>query len=424
MSKEKGRCSASLPEETVINQGLKLETINSEALPAKKVKRVGVIGGGQLAWMMAGAAESLGIELVIQTPHPTDPAVSIASDTVFAPIDDATATAELASRCDVITFENEFINLEALMPLAQQAVCFRPRLEALAPLLDKYEQRCYFDDIGLPQPKFMTLEGEVGDEQLLHCESFGQPMNLSELDFPLVLKARRHGYDGQGTFIIKDSSSLQETWKKLGYRPVLLEEFIPFEQELAVIAARSVTGEVIVYPVVETQQEQQVCRRVIVPAEIDQDIVAEIEAIARTLLNSLQVVGVFGIELFLTPSGRVLVNEVSPRTHNSGHFTLDACETSQFEQQLRAVTGLPLGSPALKCDGAVMVNLLGYEYSQNDYLEKRQKLASLPRTFVHWYGKTESRPGRKLGHVTVLCDSPQPSEAQAKAKEIESLWYS
>ncbi len=401
-----------------------METINSEALPAKKVKRVGVIGGGQLAWMMAGAAESLGIELVIQTPHPTDPAVSIASDTVFAPIDDATATAELASRCDVITFENEFINLEALMPLAQQAVCFRPRLEALAPLLDKYEQRCYFDDIGLPQPKFMTLEGEVGDEQLLHCESFGQPMNLSELDFPLVLKARRHGYDGQGTFIIKDSSSLQETWKKLGYRPVLLEEFIPFEQELAVIAARSVTGEVIVYPVVETQQEQQVCRRVIVPAEIDQDIVAEIEAIARTLLNSLQVVGVFGIELFLTPSGRVLVNEVSPRTHNSGHFTLDACETSQFEQQLRAVTGLPLGSPALKCDGAVMVNLLGYEYSQNDYLEKRQKLASLPRTFVHWYGKTESRPGRKLGHVTVLCDSPQPSEAQAKAKEIESLWYS
>ncbi len=401
-----------------------METINSEALPAKKVKRVGVIGGGQLAWMMAGAAESLGIELVIQTAHPTDPAVSIASDTVFAPIDDATATAELASRCDVITFENEFINLEALMPLAQQAVCFRPRLEALAPLLDKYEQRCYFDDIGLPQPKFMTLEGEVGDEQLLHCESFGQPMNLSELDFPLVLKARRHGYDGQGTFIIKDSSSLQETWKKLGYRPVLLEEFIPFERELAVIAARSVTGEVIVYPVVETQQEEQVCRRVIVPAEIDQDIVAEIEAIARTLLNSLQVVGVFGIELFLTPSGRVLVNEVSPRTHNSGHFTLDACETSQFEQQLRAVTGLPLGSPALKCDGAVMVNLLGYEYSQNDYLEKRQKLASLPRTFVHWYGKTESRPGRKLGHVTVLCDSPQPSEAQAKAKEIESLWYS
>jgi 5-(carboxyamino)imidazole ribonucleotide synthase len=388
-----------------------------------QIKRVGVIGGGQLAWMMAGAAESLGIELVIQTPHATDPAVAIASETILAPIDDAAATAELASRCDVITFENEFINLDALMPLAQQGVCFRPRLEALAPLLDKYHQRCYLEDIGLPQPQFMTLEGELGDEKLLHSESFGQPLNLSELEFPLVLKARRHGYDGQGTFIIKDSTSLQETWKQLGYKPVLLEEFIPFDRELAVIAARSVTGEVVVYPVVETQQEEQVCRRVIVPAEINQNIVEEIEAIARTLLNSLQAVGVFGIELFLTTSGKVLVNEVSPRTHNSGHFTLDACKTSQFEQQLRAVTGLPLGSPALNCDGALMVNLLGYEYSQDDYLDKRQKLASLPRSFVHWYGKTESRPGRKLGHVTVLFDSQQQFRVQAIANEIQSLWY-
>ncbi len=388
-----------------------------------QIKRVGVIGGGQLAWMMAGAAESLGIKLVIQTPHTTDPAVAIASETILAPIDDAAATAELASRCDVITFENEFIKLEALMPLAQQGVCFRPRLEALAPLLDKYHQRCYLEDIGLPQPQFMTLEGELGDEKLLNSESFGQPLNLSELEFPLVLKARRHGYDGQGTFIIKDSSSLQETWKQLGYNPVLLEEFIPFDRELAVIAARSVSGEVVVYPVVETQQEEQVCRRVIVPAEINQDIVEEIEAIARTLLNSLQAVGVFGIELFLTTSGKVLVNEVSPRTHNSGHFTLDACETSQFEQQLRAVTGVPLGSPALNCDGALMVNLLGYEYSQDDYLDKRQKLASLAQSFVHWYGKTESRPGRKLGHVTVLLDSQQQFKVQAIANEIQSLWY-
>ncbi len=387
------------------------------------MKRVGVIGGGQLAWMMADAAEALGIELVIQTPHPTDPAVGIASDKIFAPIDDATATAKLASRCDVITFENEFINLEALKPLAQQGICFRPRLEALAPLLDKYDQRCYLEDIGLPQPGFMTLEGEVGNEEFLHTASFGQPMNLSELEFPVVFKARRHGYDGQGTFIVRDSNSLQETWKKLGHSSVLVEEFIPFERELAVIAARSVAGEVVVYPVVETQQEEQVCRRVLVPAEISLSVVEEIEAIAHTLLNSLQVVGVFGIELFLTSSGKVLVNEVSPRTHNSGHYTLDACETSQFEQQLRAVTGLSLGSPALQCDGAVMVNLLGYEYSQNDYLDKRQKLANLPRSFVHWYRKTESRPGRKLGHVTVLLDSPQRSSAQATIQKIESLWY-
>lgn len=397
--------------------------MGADAVQNKNIKRVGVIGGGQLAWMMADAAEALQIELVIQTPHPTDPAVGIASDTVFAPIDDAAATAQLASRCDVITFENEFINLEALKPLEQQGVCFRPRLEALAPLLDKYEQRCYLEEIGLPQPKFMSLEGDVGEEDLAIASGFTQPIHLSELEFPCVLKARRHGYDGQGTFVIKDSSSLQEIWKKLGYKPMMLEEFIPFERELAVMAARSVAGDIVVYPVVETQQEQQVCRRVIVPTEISVEIVAEVEAIARTLLNSLQVVGVFGIELFLTNDGKVLVNEVSPRTHNSGHYTLDACETSQFEQQLRAVTSLPLGSPALKSKGAVMVNLLGYEYSQSDYLEKRQKLATLPGAFVHWYGKTESRPGRKLGHVTVLLDSQEPSQAQAMAQEIESMWY-
>lgn len=383
-------------------------------------KRVGVIGGGQLAWMMADAAKKLSIDLFIQTPQKSDPAVLIATETVFAKIDDATATAQLASLCDLITFENEFINLAALMPLASDGVCFRPRLEALMPLLDKYDQRCYFEEIGLPQPNFMTLEGV--DNQLEQAESVA--LNLSELEFPCVLKARRHGYDGQGTFIIKDSASLQETWKKLNYSPVLLEEFIPFERELAVIAARSIDGDVVVYPVVETQQQEQVCRRVFVPTQVSLAVVEEIVAIAHSLLNNLQVVGVFGFELFLTKQGKVLLNEVSPRTHNSGHYTLDACETSQFEQQLRAVTGLPLGSPQLKSAGAVMVNLLGYESTESDYLAKRQQLAKISGAFVHWYGKTQSRPGRKLGHVTVLLDSQQLASANAIVQEIETLWYS
>lgn len=387
----------------------------------KTIKRVGVIGGGQLAWMMADAAEHLGVKLIIQTPQPSDPAVSIAADTVFAQIDDAAATAQLASCCDVITFENEFINLPALMQLAEAGVCFRPRLEALLPLLDKYDQRCYFEEIGIPQPQFMTLEGEVGNQESEQIKLAA--LNLSELQFPLVLKARRHGYDGQGTFMIKDSTHLQEIWQKLNYAPVLLEEFIAFERELAVVAARSATGEVVVYPVVETQQEEQVCRRVFVPAEVSLSVVEEVKAIAQTLLNNLQVVGVFGIELFLSSSGKVLVNEVSPRTHNSGHYTLDACATSQFEQQLRAVSNLPLGSPTLNCAAAVMVNLLGYESSQSDYLEKRQQLANIPSAFVHWYGKTPSRPGRKLGHVTVKLDTPQASEANSKVQAIEAIWY-
>lgn len=389
-----------------------------------KIKRVGIIGGGQLAWMMASAAKVLGIELVIQTPSPQDPAVAIASETIFAAIDDATATKNLAAICDLITFENEFIDLDALRKLAEQGVCFRPRLESLAPLLDKYEQRCFLKDIGLPQPNFISLQGKIGEEILISPILSKQPLNLNDLDFPLVLKARRHGYDGQGTSIIKDNSSLKKTWEQLNYQPVILEEFIPFDRELAVIAARSLAGDVIVYPIVETQQKEQVCRSVIVPAGVSPNVEAEIDNIARKILENLQVIGVFGIELFLTNENKVLVNEVSPRTHNSGHYSIDACQTSQFEQQLRAITGLPLASPALKNDGALMVNLLGYEYSEDNYLEKRRELESRPRTFLHWYGKTESRPGRKLGHATILLDSSQLSSSLTLIEEIESLWYS
>ncbi|MDF5737507.1 MULTISPECIES: 5-(carboxyamino)imidazole ribonucleotide synthase [unclassified Nostoc] len=383
------------------------------------MKRVGVIGGGQLASMMADAAQKLGVELVIQTPSKQDPAVSIAQELVFAPVDDTSATEILAKKCDVITFENEFVNLQALSVLAQQGVCFRPRLEALAPLLDKYHQRCYLRDLGLPVPKFFAVD-----------EAENLKSKIEYLGFPLVLKSRRHGYDGQGTFIIPDLATLEQKLT-LNQSLFLLEEFVPFERELAVIAARSVEGEIITYPVVETQQEQQVCRRVIAPAQITPNQVAEIQAIAHTLLNSLEVVGIFGIELFLGADGKILVNEIAPRTHNSGHFSLDACETSQFEQHLRAVCGLPLGNPALQCAGAVMVNLLGYENSHSEYQSQRQKIAEIPQAHVHWYGKTESRPGRKLGHVTVLLDNQNRESGSAYAvgvgtaiaHTIESIWY-
>jgi 5-(carboxyamino)imidazole ribonucleotide synthase len=388
----------------------------------RKIKRVGVIGGGQLAWMMAGAAESLGIELVIQTPHPTDPAAATAVETVLAPIDDAAATAQLARRCDAITFENEFVNLDALMPLAQQGVCFRPGLQVLAPLLDKYHQRCYLRDLGLPVPQFLVWQQETKQSKSPNPQiPASQP-----LGFPAVIKARRHGYDGQGTVILKDAAQLESTWQKWGCPPVLLEEFVPFDRELAAIAARSAAGEISLYPIVETQQENQVCRRVIAPAFLEAPLVAEIQEIARTLLEKSQAVGVFGIELFLTGTGKVLVNEIAPRTHNSGHFTLDACFTSQFEQHLRAVCDLPLGNPALTCAGSVMVNLLGFENSRHDYIAKRQQLAEIAGARVHWYGKSESRIGRKLGHVTVLLDAPESrlrQEALAIAGTIESIWY-
>jgi 5-(carboxyamino)imidazole ribonucleotide synthase len=384
------------------------------------VQRVGVIGGGQLAWMMAGAATKLGVELVVQTPAPSDPAVTIAANTVLAPVADAAATAQLAAQTDVITFENEFVDLVALSALADRGVCFRPKLSVLEPLLDKYDQRSYLRNLGLPTPQFWTFNPSSGRDG-------GDGEDKGDQDgpwsFPIVLKTRRHGYDGQGTFILRSQDEFEATIERLAHVPLLVEEFVPFDRELAAITARSVNGEIALYPIVETQQEQQVCRRVFAPAAVSPAVVMQVEAIVSTLLNSLDAVGIFGIELFLTPDDKVLVNEIAPRTHNSGHFTLDACDTSQFEQHLRAVCGLPLGDPAMRSPAAVMVNLLGYEQSQSDYLGKRQQLAALPGAHVHWYGKTESRPGRKLGHVTVLLPDTDRQQAEQMATAIEAIWY-
>lgn len=368
------------------------------------MKRVGVIGGGQLAWMMAPAAQKLDMSLVVQTPQETDPAVTVASRVVLATVADASATLQLAKQCDVITFENEFVDLPALAQLEAQGVCFYPRLRSLAPLLDKLDQRQFLQQIGVPTPRFTPIAEEL------------KPQQLSQFGWPTVLKTRRHGYDGQGTFILQATDTLPSTSATV---PWLLEEYVPFQCELAVIAARSATGEIVIYPVVETQQESQVCRRVF--ATGFEAETAQAEEIACQILQELDYVGVMGIEFFLTRQG-LLVNELAPRTHNSGHYTLDACVTSQFEQQLRAVTGLPLGSPELTCAGAVMVNLLGYEVARRDYQEKRLALSQIPNASVYWYGKT-SRPGRKLGHVTVRLDADQIDEAKQIADQIEQLWY-
>jgi 5-(carboxyamino)imidazole ribonucleotide synthase len=373
--------------------------------------KLGIIGGGQLAWMMADAANKLGVELIVQTPSQNDPAVSIAQDSILAAVDDAAATEILATKCDIITFENEFVNLTALSLLENQSVYFRPSLAALAPLLDKYQQRCYLQDLGLPVPQFFALSREKEVES-----------QIENLGFPVVLKTRRHGYDGQGTFIIPDFANLSKIINHSNAQ-FLVEEFVPFTKELAIIAARSVNGEIVIYPTVETLQKEQVCRWVIAPATITKEQSLEIEAIAYKLLNSLEYVGVFGIELFLTAEGKILVNEIAPRTHNSGHFSLDACETSQFEQHLRAVCGLQLTNTTLNCASAVMVNLLGYETSHCDYQKQRQQLAEIPQATLHWYGKTEARPGRKLGHITVLLARNNRNAINDIIHKIESIWY-
>jgi len=385
---------------------------------SSRVKRVGIIGGGQLAWMMADAAQQLGVELVVQTPTMSDPAAAIAQAVVLAAVDDAEATADLADRCDVITFENEFVNLAALKPLVDRGVCFRPALSSLAPLLDKFDQRQCLRQLGLPTPRYQALNGEPRSAEFLQKRS----------SWPAVIKVRRHGYDGQGTHIVKSWEHWQDVESKLAGHPLLWEEFVPFDRELALMAARGLTGEIITYPLVETQQEEQVCRRVFAPAPVSDALAQQAAAMARSVLTTLDVVGIFGFEFFLTPAGELLINEIAPRTHNSGHYTIDACQTSQFEQHLRAVCGLPLGKPDFKpgWQGAAMVNLLGFESSQSTYMPQRQQIATDLNAQVYWYNKAEIRPGRKLGHATLPWPNPTLPATQTLAEavaELERIWY-
>jgi 5-(carboxyamino)imidazole ribonucleotide synthase len=372
---------------------------------AMQVNRIGVIGGGQLAWMLLEAAAPLNLELTVQTPSISDPAVANATQmgqavkAVLAPVNDSGATAQLAQTCEVITFENEFVDLPALQQLATSGICFRPSLSVLSPLLDKYQQRSFLQSLELPVPTFHSMTPS------------SSPTALG-LAFPWVIKARRHGYDGQGTFMIKTAEELQKFWQQFQDGDATLndrfmvEAFVPFT-----------------HPIVETYQPEQVCRWAIAPAQIPAECAAEIAAIARRLLEGLEVVGLLGIELFLTGQGQVLINEIAPRTHNSGHLTIEACPTSQFEQQLRAVSGLTLGEAKLTCPGAVMVNLLGFESAHSDYKAQREQLAKVANAHVHWYGKVESRPGRKLGHVTVLLEQADRDAAIAAVQQIEGLWY-
>ena len=370
------------------------------------VKRVGIVGGGQLAWMLADAAKKLEIDLVVQTPQASDPAAAIAVQTILASVVDATATATLADHCDVITFENEFVDLELLGKLADRGVCFRPSLESLSPLLNKYDQRCFLRDRGLPTPEFSRL-----------CD------RTQPLEFPCVLKTCRNGYDGNGTFIVKTQAEFEAVLEKVPMDALLWESFVPFTKELAVMVARSISGEIVVYPVVETQQENAVCHSVRVPVALPMGLEETIGAMGRAIVESLQVVGIVGIEFFQLADGRVLVNEIAPRTHNSGHYTLEACVTSQFEQQLRAIAGWPLASPDLTCGAAVMVNLLGFESRRYGYEAMRSRLAAIPNATVHWYGKEESRVGRKLGHVTVCLAAADALKMDAVIREIEGIWY-
>jgi 5-(carboxyamino)imidazole ribonucleotide synthase len=344
---------------------------------------IGIVGGGQLGRMTAMAAARLGLRVVVLTPERDAPASHVAARTIVAAYDDQAALADFAAAVAVVTYEFENVPHAPLAALAAR-VPVRPSPRILAICQDRGREKHFLAAIGIATAPYRDIEDE---------EAFANA--LAEIGRPAVLKTATLGYDGKGQVLIDASLRAEQAWRALGGRRAILEGFVEFEREISIVLARGLDGAIAAYVPVENEHRHHILDRTLAPARLRAPIAEAADAIARRIAERLDLVGVLAVEMFVTQDGRVLVNELAPRPHNSGHWTIDACATSQFEQVVRAICGWPLGSPERHHD-AEMVNLIGEDSA------RWARFVAEPGTRVHLYGKAETRPGRKMGHLTRL----------------------
>jgi 5-(carboxyamino)imidazole ribonucleotide synthase len=357
---------------------------------------VGIIGGGQLARMLAEAASPLGVHIRVLAGPADEGAAEVVPDTVVGSPDDARALREFAGTVDVVTFDHENVDHEVLRAIEESGVAVRPGVDTLR-FADKAHQRRAFADAGIPVPPFAIVDASASDA-LDRAVAFADEHGDQADDRRIVVKASRGGYDGRGVWML-GASELAGFLSGYEGAPLVLEPRLPLDREVAVLVARRPAGEVAVWPVVETVQVNGMCDEVLLPAPVDPELASDAVAVGRRIAETTGAVGVFAVELFIS-GGSVLVNEIAPRVHNSGHVTIEGSRTSQFEQHLRAVLDWPLGPTDAVAPAAVMANVVG---GPRDDPRQRQAeaLRAVPGAHVHLYGKTP-RPERKIGHVTVL----------------------
>jgi 5-(carboxyamino)imidazole ribonucleotide synthase len=372
--------------------------------------RLGIIGGGQLARMTAIAALPLGVDVVVLERNPFSPASRLSPDCVVGDWNDQATLLKFAERCDAITLENEFVDAKALAVLEKAGHRIFPSAACIEVTQDKLTQKQALLNAGLAVPKFCAVKSP---EEILRV--------AGEFGWPMLLKTRRNGYDGKGNFTLRSQADVAAGWQRLGggQNELMVESFFPFVKELAVIVTRGQDGALAVYPVVETIQRHHVCHVVKAPAQIPDERAKLAAALAKRAVEAVGGVGSFGVELFLSANGEMAINELAPRVHNSGHYTIEACACSQFENHVRAVLGWPLGNPLMLAPAAVMVNLLGTEKTSGQPHGLKNGLR-MTGARVHIYGKRISGPGRKMGHITVLEKSVEEALAIAEraGKEI------
>ncbi len=366
--------------------------------------RLGIFGGGQLAQMLTQAAISLGVETVIFERSADSPAGRLTRHEIVGAWDDANNLAEFAAHCDLVTLENEFVDAAILQQLEAQGLPVYPGAATLALIQDKLRQKECIAAAGLPVPHYRAVATPA--DVLAAASDYG---------WPLLLKARRDGYDGYGNATLHTPADIPAAWERLSRngRELLVEAFAPFTNELAVMVVRGRDGEIRAYPLVETVQRNHICHIVRAPAPVTPAIAKRAIELAQSAVQAVAGVGVFGVELFLLADGTVLYNEMAPRPHNSGHYSIEGCVTSQFENHLRAVLGWPLAPTTLRAPAAVMVNLLGQRNGPANPAALQQALA-VPGAHIHLYGKREVRVGRKMGHITALGATLDAAEAIAR----------
>lgn len=361
----------------------------------EKPLRIGIVGGGQLGKMLTLAAKKMGMIVTVTDPTPQSPAGQVADKQLIGGYKDETTTIELARHADVITVDAEFVNDKALEKLQKKGVPIHPSAQTIRLIKDKFLQKQFLKHHAISTAECREVHSK------LDIEHAGK-----EFGYPLLLKARFDAYDGKGNFVIKNKNDIQKGQQKLKDRALYVEQFVPFIKELAIMVAKNTKGEIKPYPVVETIHKNNICDTVIAPAEIPPKISQRATKLAIKVARSLKGAGVFGIEMFLLKNGSVLVNEIAPRVHNSGHYTIESSITSQFEQHIRAITGLPLGETALTSKITIMKNILG-EKNGPGFPKGLSKALAIPNVSIHLYGKHESRPGRKMGHITVVGNTIQ-----------------
>lgn len=369
---------------------------------------LGIIGGGQLGMMLTEAANKFPNEIsevIVLDPTKGCPASQVGAKQIIADFKDEKAIIDLASKADILTYEIESGNSDVLRSL-ETTTKINPSPNTLKKIQDKLVQKTFLAENQLPVPEFV---------EVISIDDLKQ--KIKKFGFPSLLKTRRNAYDGRGNFKLNSEKDLKTAYIKFGDQSLMLEKYVDFRMEVSVIAARNTKGEIVTYPLVENIHEENILRTTIAPARVSKEIIENAEQVAKKTMDVLKGAGVFGIEMFVTKDDQILINEIAPRVHNSGHHTLQSSETSQFEQHLRAILGLDLGSTKL-LKNTIMWNLLGPKNFTGKY--KPITISPQKGVFLKMYSKMESKPKRKLGHLNVV-DLDNSENIDTLFKKLEDV---